>query len=110
MPDCPHIHVQDSGQQAFREFIREETDEGQTIARFLNDAVEGRLPDFQPQHRLITKGNHAEQDEKNHPPRSLPSQSLGVISASNDDVLLLENSLTLTYCLKLVQVNPNGFL
>ena len=52
MPDCPHIHVQDSGLQAFREIIREETGNGQTIARFLNDAVEGRLPNFQPQHRL----------------------------------------------------------
>ena len=52
MPDCPHINVQDSGLQAFREIIREETGYGQTIARFLNDAVEGRLPDFEPHHRL----------------------------------------------------------
>ena len=52
MPDCPHIHIQDSGLQAFREIISEETDGGRTIARFLNDAVEGRLPDFEPQHRL----------------------------------------------------------
>ena len=52
MPDCPHIHIQDSGLQAFREIIREETGNGQTIARFLNDAVEGRLTDFEPQHRL----------------------------------------------------------
>ena len=52
MSDCPHIHVQDSGLQAFRDFIREETGNGQTIARFLNDAVEGRLSDFEPQHRL----------------------------------------------------------
>ena len=52
MPDCPHIHVQDSGLQAFREFIREETDGGQTIGRFLIDAVEGRLPNFKPQHQL----------------------------------------------------------
>ena len=52
MTDCPHIHIQDSGLQAFREIISEETDGGRTIARFLNDAVEGRLPDFEPQHRL----------------------------------------------------------
>ena len=52
MSDCPHIHIQDSGLQAFREIISEETDGGRTIARFLNDAVEGRLPDFEPQHRL----------------------------------------------------------
>ena len=52
MPDCPHIHVQDSGLQAFRAFIREETDDGQTIGRFLIDAMEGRLPDFKGHHRL----------------------------------------------------------
>ena len=52
MSDCPHIHIQDSGLQAFREIIHEETEGGRTIARFLNDAVEGRLPDFEPQHRL----------------------------------------------------------
>ena len=52
MPDCPHIHVQDSGLQAFREFIREETDGGQTIGRFLIDAMEGSLPDFKGNHRL----------------------------------------------------------
>ena len=52
MPDCPHIHAQDSGLQAFRAFIREETDDGQTIARFLIDAMEGRLPDFKGHHRL----------------------------------------------------------
>ena len=52
MSDCPHIHIQDSGLQAFREIIHEETDGGRSIARFLNDAVEGRLPDFEPQHRL----------------------------------------------------------
>ena len=52
MPDCPHIPVQDSGLQAFRQFIREETDGGQTIGRFLIDAMEGRLPDFKGNHRL----------------------------------------------------------
>ena len=52
MPDCPHIHIQDSGLQAFRAFIREETDDGQTIGRFLIDAMEGRLPDFKGHHRL----------------------------------------------------------
>ena len=52
MPDCPHIHIQDSGLQAFREIIREETDNGRTIARFLNDAAEGSLPGFEPEHRI----------------------------------------------------------
>ena len=52
MSDCPHIHIQDSGLQAFREIIREKTDGGRTIVEFLNDAAEGSLPDFEPQHRL----------------------------------------------------------
>ena len=52
MSDCPHKHIQDSGLQAFREIIREETDGGRTIVEFLNGAAEGSLPDFEPQHRL----------------------------------------------------------
>ena len=71
MPDCPHIHIQDSGLQAFREIISEETDGGRTIARFLNDAVEGRLPDFEPQHRLkaakMLKEYGSEKAERLHP-------------------------------------------
>ena len=31
MSDCPHNHIQDSGLQAFRDFIREETDGGRDI-------------------------------------------------------------------------------
>ena len=52
MPDCPHIHIQDSGLQAFREIIHEETDGGRSIARFLNNALEGKIPNFEPHHRL----------------------------------------------------------
>ena len=52
MPDCPHIHIQDSGLQAFKDIILEETDGGRNIARFLNNAMEGELSDFEPQHRL----------------------------------------------------------
>ena len=52
MPDCPHIHIQDSGLQAFKDIILEETDGGRTIARFLNRAVEGEFSNFEPQHRL----------------------------------------------------------
>ena len=52
MPDCPHIHIQDSGLQAFKDIILEETDGGRNIARFLNNAMEGKLSDFEPQHRL----------------------------------------------------------
>ena len=52
MPDCPHIHIQDSGLQAFKDIILEETDGGRTIARFLNNAMEGEFSNFEPQHRL----------------------------------------------------------
>ena len=52
MPDCPHIHIQDSGLQAFKDIILEETDGGRTIARFLNNAMEGEFSKFEPQHRL----------------------------------------------------------
>ena len=52
MPDCPHIHIQDSGLQAFKDIILEETDGGRNIARFLNNVMEGELSDFEPQHRL----------------------------------------------------------
>ena len=52
MSDCPHIHIQDSGLQAFRDIIHEETDGGRTIVRFLNQAMEGEIPNFQPNHRI----------------------------------------------------------
>ena len=52
MPDCPHIHIQDSGLQAFKDIILEETDGGRTIARFLNNTMEGEFSNFEPQHRL----------------------------------------------------------
>ena len=52
MPDCPHIHIQDSGLQAFKDIILEETDGGRDIARFLKGAMEGEFSNFEPQHRL----------------------------------------------------------
>ena len=52
MPDCPHLHVQDSGLEAFRDIIREKTDGGRTIVEFLTDAAEGSLPGFEPEHRI----------------------------------------------------------
>ena len=77
MPDCPHTHIQDSGLQAFKDAIHEETDGGRTIARFLNQAMEGELPDFEPQHRLdaaktLAKYGHeeaAEYVQRNSAPR-----------------------------------------
>ena len=34
MEDCPHIHQVDEGLERFKEFIREETDDGRTIREF----------------------------------------------------------------------------
>ena len=52
MSDCPHIHIQDSGLQVFRDIIREETDGGRTIVRFLKGAMNREYSNYQPQHEL----------------------------------------------------------
>ena len=39
MTDCPHEHEPDTGRQTFRDIIREETDGGRSIARFLTNAM-----------------------------------------------------------------------
>ena len=52
MPDCPHIHVQDSGLQAFRAFIREETDGGRDIVRFLKGAINREYSNYEPHHEI----------------------------------------------------------
>ena len=52
MPDCPHTHIQDSGLQAFREIIREETDGGRDIVRFLKGAVNREYSNYEPHHEL----------------------------------------------------------
>ena len=52
MSDCPHIHIQDSGLQAFREIILEETDGGRDIVRFLKGAVNREYSDYEPHHEL----------------------------------------------------------
>ena len=39
MTDCPHEHEPDTGPQTFRDHIREETDGGRSIARFLTNAM-----------------------------------------------------------------------
>ena len=69
MPDCPHIHIQDSGLQDFRDIIRRETEGGLTIVRFLNRAMEGDLPDYKPHHELkaaeiLTKYGYEEAAER----------------------------------------------
>ena len=52
MPDCPHIHIQDSGLQAFKDIIREETDGGRDIVRFLKGAANREYSNYQPHHEL----------------------------------------------------------
>ena len=52
MPDCPHIHAQDSGLQAFRAFIREETDDGRDIVRFLKGAMNREYSNYKPHHEI----------------------------------------------------------
>ena len=52
MSDCPHKHIQDSGLQAFREIIREETDGGRDIARFLMGAANREYSNYEPHHEL----------------------------------------------------------
>ena len=52
MSDCPHIHIQDSGLQAFREIIREETDGGRDIVRFLKGAINREYSNYEPHHEL----------------------------------------------------------
>ena len=52
MTDCPHIHIQDSGLQAFREIIREETDGGRDIVRFLKGAMNREYSNYEPHHEL----------------------------------------------------------
>ena len=52
MPDCPHIHIQDSGLQAFKDIIREETDGGRDIVRFLKAAANREYSNYEPHHEL----------------------------------------------------------
>ena len=52
MSDCPHIHIQDSGLQAFRDIIREETDGGRDIVRFLKGAANREYSNYEPHHEL----------------------------------------------------------
>ena len=39
MTDCPHEHEPDTGRQTFRDIIREETDGGRDLVRFLTNAM-----------------------------------------------------------------------
>ena len=52
MSDCPHDHIKDTGIERLRTIVREETDDGRKIVRFLVKAMDGELPGFQPHHGL----------------------------------------------------------
>ena len=43
MSDCPHQHVKDSGLQLPRSIVRDETDEGRKIVRYLAKAMDGEF-------------------------------------------------------------------
>ena len=51
-PDCPHDHVKDTGIARLRTIVREETDDGRKIVRFLTRAMDGEIPGFEPHHEL----------------------------------------------------------
>ena len=51
-PDCPHDHVKDTGIDRLRTIVREETDDGRKIVRFLTRAMDGEIPGFEPHHEL----------------------------------------------------------
>ena len=52
MSDCPHDHIRDTGIERLRTIVREETDDGLKIVRFLVKAMEGDLPNYEPHHEL----------------------------------------------------------
>ena len=52
VPDCPHEHFKDLGIRNLRATVRRETDDGVKIVRFLVRAMEGGLPNYEPQHEL----------------------------------------------------------
>ena len=52
VPDCPHDHVKDTGIARLRTIVREETDDGRKIVRFLTRAMDGEVPGFEPHHEL----------------------------------------------------------
>ena len=99
MSDCPHNHIQDSGLQAFRDFIREETDGGRDIVRFLKGAVNREYSNYKPHHeleasRILTHYGYeddSERDRRHKASKSRPvlssvegrSSSNGNLSANN---------------------------
>ena len=51
-PDCPHDHVKDLGTEELRELVKNQTDDGLKIVKFLVKAMEGDLPNYEPHHEL----------------------------------------------------------
>ena len=84
MSDCPHNHIQDSGLQAFRDFIREETDGGRDIVRFLKGAVNREYSNYKPHHeleasRILTHYGYEDDSERDR--RHKASKSRPVLSS-----------------------------
>ena len=52
VPDCPHVHVKDLGIEELRELVKNQTDDGLKIVKFLVKAMEGDLPNYEPHHEL----------------------------------------------------------
>ncbi len=52
VPDCPHDHVKDLGIEELRELVKNQTDDGLKIVKFLVKAMEGDLPNYEPHHEL----------------------------------------------------------
>ncbi len=51
-PDCPHDHIKDIGIEELRELVKNQTDDGLKIVKFLVKAMEGDLPSYEPHHEL----------------------------------------------------------
>ena len=84
MSDCPHIHVQDSGLQAFRDIIREETGGGRDIIRFLKGAVNREYSEYEPHHELEASkilAHYGYEDAPERGPRHNVSKPKPVLSS-----------------------------
>ena len=84
MSDCPHIHVQDTGLQAFRDMIREETGGGRDIVRFLKGAVNREYSEYEPHHELEASkilAHYGYEDAPERGPRHNASKPKPVLSS-----------------------------
>ena len=52
MSDCPHQHLKDTGIDRLRDIVREHTDDGLKIVRFLVKAMDGEFQNYKPHHNI----------------------------------------------------------